>query len=81
MAIKVVYRGVPKPLVYKGKCESCSSVLEADTTDLLSSDLRPDMHGPFGTAYCPVCEVAGRPGLYVVFRPKADYDRLKEAKK
>ena len=77
MAIKVIYRGVPKPLVYRGKCDGCLSVMECGESDLHSLATDPD--GPFGVAICPVCS----PGrmVSVTFRPKADYDRLKEVKK
>ena len=76
MAIKVIHRGTPKLLVYKGKCDGCSSVMDCEESDLRARDT--DETGPFGLATCPVC----MPRLMnVTFRPKADYDRLKEVKK
>lgn len=78
MAIKVIHQGTPKPVTHKGKCEGCSSVLEADSTDI--DNLLADKHGPFGLLVCPVCAGVGR-RTDVGFRPKADYDRLKAATK
>lgn len=77
MPIKVIYQGTPKPVLYKGKCEGCGSVLECGDDDLYSRDA--DAVGPFGLATCPVCRTGMNRMMNVTFRPKADYDRLKKA--
>lgn len=73
--IKTIYKGQPdkKPEVWKGKCPECRSVHECEQSDLkVVYDGNYDVRT--GELACPVCN-------YVcTFRPKKDYDKLKETK-
>lgn len=67
MVIKVIYKGKKKEK-WKGKCEECSSVMEADSIDLQFEEEEDKV----GLAACPVCDGEE----YVTFYEKKQYDRI-----
>lgn len=69
MVIKVIYKGKKKEK-WKGKCDECGSIMEADEKDL---EFDPEESGyAGGLADCPVCNDEE---TTVLFYPKKEYDK------
>ena len=54
-AVKIIKKGTPpKDVIWKGECNTCHTVAEANESELKVQHCQRD--GSWGLAKCPVCE-------------------------